>query len=130
MPERQERFPKRERLRGREAFRRVYEQGIAHRGQYMILLVVQRPEFDCQVGFVTSRKVGNAVKRNRARRLLRESYRRLRRARNDEGRHAHLVFVARSTLPQATFSDVQYEMRRLMTSAGVIEDGNTDDDGA
>ena len=130
MPEREERFPKRERLRGREAFRRVYEQGAAYRGQYMILLVVQRPEFDCQVGFVTSRKVGNAVKRNRARRLLRESYRRLRRAMTDRGRHAQLVFVARSTLPQATFRDAQCEMRRLMTSAGVIDDATIDDDGA
>ena len=119
---RKEGLPKRERLRGSEAFRRVYDQGDAHRGAHLVVIVYRAPELDHRVGFVTSRKVGSAVVRNRARRLMRESYRRLKVQMPEGGRHVHMVFVARHSLPDAGFSATYEDMRKLMIRAGVLDD--------
>lgn len=118
-----ERLRRAARLRGREAFRGVYEQGSAYRGALLVMLVHFAPGTERKVGFVTSRRVGTAVSRNHARRLLRESYRRLQGDLGRRGRHAHYVFIARAALPRATFSDVVGEMRTLMERAGVMDAG-------
>jgi len=63
-------------LRKREDFERVRREGTRQRGRYCIAQAA--PNGDPQrvrVGIVAGRSVGRAVKRNRARRLLRESVR-------------------------------------------------------
>jgi ribonuclease P protein component len=69
------------------------------------------------VGFTASKKIGNAVVRNRARRLLKEAVRRLY---SDLAPGWDIVLVARSRLPDARFHTVQRNLRRSMQSAGLI----------
>ena len=58
-------------LRGRSAFSRVYREGTRRRfGEVVVFIAEGRPGIP-QVGFVAGKRVGNAVRRNRAKRRLR-----------------------------------------------------------
>ena len=68
-------FPKRQRLRKRSDFLLVQQQGAALRRRYFV--VVSSPGRG-RLGITVSKKVGNAVTRNRVKRLVREFVRRAR----------------------------------------------------
>jgi ribonuclease P protein component len=68
------RFPKSARLTESSEFSRVKSAGRSFHGRYMIM-GVYRDRATTRFGLITSRRVGNAVVRNRLRRRLREMVR-------------------------------------------------------
>ena len=62
-------------LKKKKDFQAVYSRGKSYANRFLVLYVFQSKEFQGKVGFAAGRKLGNAVKRNRIKRLLRESYR-------------------------------------------------------
>ena len=65
-------------LKRRNEFQRVYHAGRSYAGRYLVLYVFENRAKKGQrglVGFAAGKKLGCAVKRNRVKRLLRESYR-------------------------------------------------------
>ena len=64
-----------------------------------------------RVGFAVSRRVGGAVARNRARRRLREAYRRQQQALQGS---VAVVFVSRPAALTRRFADLLEEMRRTL----------------
>lgn len=55
-------------------FNRVYQKGISIKNHYFVVIILKNDLQLTRVGFVASKKVGNSVKRNRARRLLKAAY--------------------------------------------------------
>ncbi len=56
-------------------FRRLYARGRCVPGSFLVLYVAPNREGHNRLGITASKKLGGAVARNRARRLLKESYR-------------------------------------------------------
>jgi ribonuclease P protein component len=111
-----EKFPFSEKLRGRGTFKRVYEEGKIHRSKHVVLFCLPEQDGSRKVAFVASRKVGQATERNRARRRLREAYRKLR---ADVAGGAWLIFVARAGVVDVEWRALLGEMEDLLREAGV-----------
>lgn len=71
------RFPRQERLRKRPEFRRIQERGQRVKTPHFIVLIDAQSEPDGlpRLGITASRKVGNAVARNRVKRVVRSAFR-------------------------------------------------------
>ena len=111
-------LPKRERLQHCYQFRQAYEQGRKLTGRFLVLYAVKNPSVSGALGVVTSRKIGGAVKRNRARRLLRESYR-LHKNKLKDG--LQIVMVARSAIDGKAFAEVENDVLRVFGTAGILK---------
>lgn len=106
----------RHRLRHSADVQRVRRQGRSWRHSLVVFLLMPNDRPVSRFAFIASRRIGNAVARNRVKRLMREAVR---------VNLAHVlpgwdgVFIARSPLAQADFADVEVAVRQLLRRAGV-----------
>jgi ribonuclease P protein component len=82
-----------------------------------VILYVRPGSEHVAAAFVAGRRVGGAVQRNRARRVLREAWRSVAPAVH---RGADVVFVAKRGILQARSSELEAEMRDLLSRAGLV----------
>jgi ribonuclease P protein component len=71
-----QRFPKTDRILKRDDFRRVYDAGQKVQASYFTAFVLANSVDQPRIGITVTRKIGRSVERNRARRLVREAFRR------------------------------------------------------
>jgi ribonuclease P protein component len=111
-------FSKDRRLTKSSEYKRVKRDGFTQRGKLLMLNVVAvENSGPCRVGFVTSRRIGGAVIRNRVRRRLREIVR----------QHQHelregfwIVLVARRDAADANYRPLEHEWLRLAKRASIL----------
>jgi ribonuclease P protein component len=119
-----ERFRPRERLRNGAGFDRVFKKGSRHPGRLFLLVAAPNGLDHDRLGLAVSRRVGGAVERNRARRLLRECFRRYERR---PGPGADLVVVAHAEIVGRGQAEVDREfrerIRKVKRAAGVAVAG-------
>ena len=114
------RFPKAARLIQTAEFLRVRTEGKPVHGKMLVLGVLKGlGEGDGRVGIVTSKRVGNAVIRNRVRRLLREIFRTMR-PRLIPG--VWLVAVAKSSAAKASLAALREECSQLARRSAILRD--------
>jgi ribonuclease P protein component len=82
-----------------------------------VVVYVRPSERGTRVGFVCARRVGGAVTRNRARRVLKEAWRAVA-ARAHDG--YDVVFVAQPAIVGATRDELIREMVDALADAGVM----------
>ena len=117
-PRRSLTFPRARRLTRPPEFTRVRTEGKAQRGALLIVGSLKlEDEAPARIGFVTSKRVGSAVVRNRVRRRLREIVR----------RHQHelctgfwVVVIARPAAARATYGALEDEWLRLAKRAFIL----------
>ncbi len=111
-------LPKRYRLRRSVDLEKVRQSGRSWRHPLAILAAGENGLDMSRFAFIASRRVGNAVQRNRAKRLLREAV------------HQQLpeikpgwdcIFIARAPLPQASFAEVDTAVSQLLRRAKLLK---------
>lgn len=97
------------RLRSGGDFRRVLKDGLRLDGALFVLFALDRERTSARLGLAVGRKVGGAVERNRAKRLLREAFRGLALDRGTD-----LVAVGKPELPSRSAQEVTRELAQRL----------------
>ena len=110
-------LPKEYRLKKRSAFAATYRTGKSlHKdGITMFVGKEKNNDYPTRIGFVVSKKIHKrAVKRNRIKRLMRESYRLLIKEGAISDKYISIIFVASSTLLDKDYKYIDNAMRKLV----------------
>ena len=110
-------LPKEYRLKKRISFSATYKTGkTLHRdGITMFIGKEKNNELPTKIGFVVSKKIHKrAVKRNRIKRLMRESYRLMIKDGAVSDKYISLIFVASAKLLNKNFKEIDDIMRKLV----------------
>ena len=106
------RFGAKRRIRRRAEFQRVFESGQRVHGRFMTVLVAPNQAGTARLGIVASKKLGDAVHRNRAKRLIREAFRRT--APAADGAGLDVVVIPRRELFDAAYSTLENDFRAAL----------------
>jgi ribonuclease P protein component len=106
------------RLRKNGQFRLVYSEGTREAGKKVIIYVLRRECDGIVPGFVASRKIGKACQRNRAKRLMRETFRKLQDRIAEK--NVWIVFIASFRPQECTFQDIFEDVESSLGRAGLI----------
>lgn len=100
-------------LRNSRQFRQVYDQGQRFHTPFFSIFILERDSNEQRIGITVTRKIGNAVVRNRCKRRLREV---LRKHLNDAAGLVgfDLVINARSNLIQAEFQQIMEALGKVI----------------
>jgi ribonuclease P protein component len=101
-----------EHIRRRSDFQLVYERGVRIQGRLGTLFLLRTTRAEGRIGIAATRKIGGAVARNRAKRLIREVFRR-----NKLAPGCDVVVVARREMVGASLTLLEAEYRKLLDRA-------------
>ena len=110
---------KEQRLCKNHEYQLVYRRGKSYVNRRVVLYVLPRsPKQPTRIGFVTGKKIGCAVERNRCRRLMKEVYS-LHQFELRDG--FDLVLIGRSSLKYAGYKDEEHSILQLFRHARVLK---------
>jgi ribonuclease P protein component len=111
---------KHERITQGHEYRAVIRQGKMVSGKAFKAYLLTGKDLRRKAGFIAGKGVGGACDRNRAKRLLREAYRRLKPGLDVYG--FSVVFVARQSTLQVGSSGIMSEMREMFERCGLLKE--------
>ena len=99
-------------------FKRLYRKGESCAGGYVVVYAMKNKKQYNRLGLTVSTSVGKAVKRSRAKRLIRECYRSIE-PKLPQG--YDFVVVARNRVVGKTMEQIRRDMEFAISSLGLIE---------
>lgn len=106
------------RIRKNVEFKKVYKLGKNYWNRNLILYVKKNDKKVTRVGYTITKKIGNAVTRNRLRRMMKEVYR-LNFHNIKEG--YDLVFIAKKKLVGISYKELESSMLHIMSLAKLLK---------
>lgn len=102
------------RMRKKASFQTVFAHGRSYASRHVVIYIFKGHPI--QYGFIASKKVGNAIRRNRAKRLLREAVRL-----NLDGIsiECQMILIARTAINGASLQDVEKSVLYIWRKAGI-----------
>ena len=96
-----------ERIHAAADFQRLLRRGVRVDGRFFVIVAGENRRGYGRLGLAASRKVGTAVERSRAKRMLREAFRRSK----PEASHWDLLLIAKKALVGRRLDDVERDYR-------------------
>ncbi|MBP3815408.1 MAG: ribonuclease P protein component [Firmicutes bacterium] len=103
-------------LRKKADFDKLYKSGKSAADRYVVVFVRPNGLEVTRTAFLASKKVGNSVARNKARRLMKESYRL---SLADIPKGVDIIFIARNTIINKKQKEVERSMSAALTKVGI-----------
>lgn len=98
-------------LKKSSEFSRVYKRGKSVVTKFVVMYYLKNGLEHNRVGYSVSKKVGNAVVRNRSKRLIKEAFR----LNSDQIKEGYdIVFISRVRMNAASYKDVERSMKKLL----------------
>src|SRR5262249_17732273 len=98
-----------ERIRRRAEYQQIYDRGVRTHGRYLTLFTLSNDLPVGRLGIAATRKLGGAVERNRAKRLIREVFRR-----NKLAPGFDIVVIPKRELLDASLTALETEFRHIL----------------
>ena len=105
-------------LRKKSDFAGIYSTGKSVGERYVVLFSKSNELPYNRTAFLASKKVGKSVERNRARRLMKESYRGIK---ENLAEGYDIIFVARKTINDLKCADVKQSVEAATKRAGLLK---------
>ncbi len=112
-------------LKENKDFRRLYYRGKSEAGDVLVTYVMKSRCSFSRYGITTSKKIGNAVERNRSRRVIRAAFAQLESSLNGS---YDFVFVARGKTSRVKMQSVLKQMTAQFKKLGVINEDDKQPD--
>ena len=101
-------------------FRRAYRRGVCYPSGALVTYVFKRKSGGFRIGVTVGKKLGNAVTRNRARRVIRAAWRAVE---PELVGSADIVCVARGRTPACKSTEIARVLQGQMRAAGLLREG-------
>lgn len=99
-------------------FRRLYNRGKAVTDPALVIYYSKNRAGICRIGITTSKKIGNAVERNRSRRVIKEAFRKVC---PDLNPCYDIVMVARSKTKYLKSTRIEEVLKRIFENEGMLK---------
>ncbi len=109
---------KKYRLSGRKTFNYLLNKGTSVPAKALVLIYAPS-KYTKHVGFIVSKKIGNAVTRNRTRRRLKEAFRSFIPSVKE---NYNYIIIARKGIEELDFEEIKTSLIGVLKQAGLFEE--------
>ncbi len=101
-------------------FKRLYKRGASYANPALVLYVMKNRAGICRIGITSSKKIGNAVARNKSRRLIRAAFHDVYKEHEKEMQGYDMIFVCRVKTRFKKSTELKEIMLDQLHDAGII----------